>query len=1363
MAKKKRKKQRKRKRLTANSMRQAHNQVRGYLYQIWHSVNAWLDLADDEILYLEGAEDFDTISDDTATATQVKDTQRNITLRSQEVNDAINHYWELRNNNSDRRVKFRFLTRSKIGVEQGNPFGKGEAGLQVWKRCSGNEAVITKISQFLQLEGKISDEIKIFLKQADPQKIYKQLIEPIAWETDSKDASYVEQSINEKLVRHGHQLGVLPSEAKKVLDALLKAALKVATKKENRVLTKVRFFEIFEAETTQRVPIQYLRHLQKQVTRAAALNTTNAALTGHSPDIAVQSHSPIQTGIPPLYPNVAPRTDLLKSIQVKLQSDSVVVIQGGINTGKTTLAKLTANAIGGSWFWLNLREKDPSQVTQLLHQLDAEINNQSLQINIVLDDLNLQSQQLRAYEEDLGVVVYRVLERGAKLLITSQYKPPNNLIRNLGLPSSVVINVSNFTIPDIEQFARQLGCPPEKAKTWAGLFRFPTKRHPRLVHALFAQLRKTGWKQQDVIESILQTPPALEKEFEEAQQLLAGLPEDQQEFLYRLSLVITEFRRDYALNIAEIPESISYPGRVFRQLVDPWMDQVDKTYYTLSPLLSKAAEQVWSESEINRLHAEIANAILKAKDITTIEAGAILRHSRRGENREGLIAIIWGLIAASEDDWEIVSKEFSLLIPMEVDLPEELYLGDPFVKYFIRFLQYRITAKVKPAFAPKILEVWDKETKTQKQSEEYRFLRQMLAMEALRYNQVLLPVKKMVDYLQEIIELTNSDAEIQDVHGNFMEQIEEYKTNKSSIFSILFSFVWTRPPVYAPFLSDLVDALDELQPEIRMLLLTDFEEDSVESGLLIDSIWLAEAKREKQDWTRCLQVFDKVIEKTIAWGYPYIAAASARGKAIVHDEKLNDPDAAHQVLQDISLKIGTLPSVEEEQALVYLRQKCYKDALNIYERLLPEWNPPSEQLGIGPLEEYRRAASCAANLGDWKKAATFLEDGAKKTQKIEDTERYIGLYADAGFAQFKAGNMLDCIKLLNLALQKFETLPQDNTNLNYFTLKKRLGHAIGWMTDSENRVYFSESDEPSIGFCSDTKINEEVLDLPDHPIEYTWLALAKIEYKFGHGTAILDYVWQITDWEDPDLVLMNSLFLLKTRYDFKNKTFDELPERIHQLAGIGEGLEEDELASIPIAAIPDFTSVENITIMLVASVLVQLPISVDIHEILVIWRANSSELPIKANLNTAFDLIESMLLGDQNNALTVMKKQESKPEERLTAALKIVHDSDTSPDNLFHAHLLITTCLINNLIWLDPVAPNLAELLSVQWLEKIKLRAALKTPMLTVPEIEQACKSSETGKKKIGQILLAAYQAVTPRVTPETLQQFRSWSESEPR
>ena len=97
--------------------------------------------------------------------------------------------------------------------------------------------------------------------------------------------------------------------------------------------------------------------------------------------------------------------------------------------------------------------------------------------------------------------------------------------------------------------------------------------------------------------------------------------------------------------------------------------------------------------------------------------------------------------------------------------------------------------------------------------------------------------------------------------------------------------------------------------------------------------------------------------------------------------------------------MGRLPVIEEEQALVYFRQEHYKEALNIYDHLLPEWNPPSEQLNIGPLEEYRRAAICAASFGRLEEGGClFLEEGAKRTQKIENTERYIGLYADAGFA-----------------------------------------------------------------------------------------------------------------------------------------------------------------------------------------------------------------------------------------------------------------------------------------------------------------------------------------------------------------------------
>ena len=431
----------------------------------------------------------------------------------------------------------------------------------------------------------------------------------------------------------------------------------------------------------------------------------------------------------------------------------------------------------------------------------------------------------------------------------------------------------------------------------------------------------------------------------------------------------TKFRKDYVLNIGEIPESIPHPGDIFSQLVGPWIDRVDETYYTISPLLADSAKQIWSEDKINQLHAQVANAILKAKDLTTIEARAVFLHSMFGQNKEGMITVIHGLITAAGDDWEQLSKEFSWLTHVKTSPPKELFSGDAFVNYLFRSFQYRIAVEVEPEFAPKILEIWDKETKPHEPHQLYLLSRLMLAMHALIYYQVPLPVKQMVGYLKEIIEITDNNTELQETFDDFREELENHQIGKSNFFSILFKFTFARQPFYAPFFNDLIAALDELQPKMRTLLLANFEDDNVDSRILIDSVWRAEAKLENPDWTRCLQVFDKVIERSLAWGYPHIAAASARGKAIIHDEYLHTPNAAHTILQDILLKLGPLRVIEEEQAAVHFHQKHYKEALNIYERILPTWNPPLEKLDIGPLEGYRRAAACAAHLDDWEKAA----------------------------------------------------------------------------------------------------------------------------------------------------------------------------------------------------------------------------------------------------------------------------------------------------------------------------------------------------------------------------------------------------------
>ena len=249
----------------------------------------------------------------------------------------------------------------------------------------------------------------------------------------------------------------------------------------------------------------------------------------------------------------------------------------------------------------------------------------------------------------------------------------------------------------------------------------------------------------------------------------------------------------------------------------------------------------------------------------------------------------------------------------------------------------------------------------------------------------------------------------------------------------------------------------------------------------------------------------------------------------------------------------------------------------------------------------------------------------------------------------------------NLALQKFETLPPDNTDVNYFTLKKRLGHTIGWMAGHERENYPSDFEEPPVGFCSNPETDDKVLTLPDFPMGYSWLYLAQIEYKFGGGTTALQQALQITDREVYS-ELNSFLLLLEVQYDFRNKTFDNLPQRIYQLAEAygsmqkhdqsGKGIEEKGIYSISVVELSNFASVENITGILATALLVQLLTSVDTHGILSIWRTNASNLPTKENMIIALDLIKAMLFGDKNDALAVLRTQKFNAEERFLAALK---------------------------------------------------------------------------------------------------------------
>lgn len=109
--------------LPGDPKRQAIYSIQGTVYQAWCSIDAWLQLTSpDEVIYLEGAEDFEVVKSDTAITVQVKKHAASISLGTAKALEALENFWSLCRKAPARRINFHYLTTSNIATEQNASF-----------------------------------------------------------------------------------------------------------------------------------------------------------------------------------------------------------------------------------------------------------------------------------------------------------------------------------------------------------------------------------------------------------------------------------------------------------------------------------------------------------------------------------------------------------------------------------------------------------------------------------------------------------------------------------------------------------------------------------------------------------------------------------------------------------------------------------------------------------------------------------------------------------------------------------------------------------------------------------------------------------------------------------------------------------------------------------------------------------------------------------------------------------------------------------------------------------------------------------------------------------------------------------------
>ena len=346
---------------SGDAERQAIDSLRGYAYQIAASAAVWLDLDDATRLYLEVAEDYATVAADSLKAVQVKDTKGAVTLNSQGIRDALDHYVNLVALNPNRAVEFQYLTTSDIAAEhQVADRPAGEAGLLYWRKAASG-ADVKPLRAILE-GANFSDEVRRFVRdRPDDEALRRDLLRRIHWQCGQPNLSGLQREIEDRLVVLGtDRYRLFAPDTQRLANVLMYQVLRksVSEPAEARVLTRADLDKAVYAATG----------VTLQQSTVQALIATNAGLTGAllgggAAPLAISSPA-LSWLVPsadiPRPPGLITRPTREKSIVDALAGQGLAFAYGATGVGKSLLARELRAGVCGRFRTCRFEGRDGS-------------------------------------------------------------------------------------------------------------------------------------------------------------------------------------------------------------------------------------------------------------------------------------------------------------------------------------------------------------------------------------------------------------------------------------------------------------------------------------------------------------------------------------------------------------------------------------------------------------------------------------------------------------------------------------------------------------------------------------------------------------------------------------------------------------------------------------------------------------------------------------------------------------------------------------------------------------------------------------------------------------------------------------------
>ena len=1122
----------------------------------------WLELEEDSLLICECGEDIDLVKQlpDADPATQLRileqvKTKDRITMRSPESLTALARFREAVANNPTLRILYRFSTTAIPGQEQGIRFPRNLTGIGAWtgirenrftqyeahEFVTGLKSLVAQASCPQELQEPVFAQLKEYVESADPEVLIDEFIRRFEWATAMPTPPQLRSNIQDVLLRQSR--AHLPDEAQLLAEVLTVYVLHLLTQRGEKRLTVEDLEQLLHKRSITEVDrrlltrltgfIQqveaYLPHLSAQlelVSRGLAVLQPVPEqlwqLTQQVSDIParllpLQLPPPDELPLPPIFP--APRTEFVGELLAKLSGATWLNIVGAAGMGKTSAARLIAEAYGlDRTAWISLRGEQTNE--SVLHRLDMRLlrlvastpyqpdlvhaycagalpipelaRQAAVRVGtgglLIIDEVPDLIRDPQLGDRLVGLTTtFRQL--GVKVLTTAQRGIPPSIQGHLDT-AIAESSIPSMRQEDIQEMLTTAGAPPAFHRpSFINLIHTVTRGHPALVSATISFLRRNAWTiDEDQLFSILTGEPAAEIRAETRRKLLQLLPNAYlRELLYRLSLIGSPFDVSLVQAVAAAPPPMRHPGELLSELIGPWIHHLRAERFEISPLLSAAGHVTLGPELQQRVHLAIGLHYLRGRTIDQEQALQIVLHLFAARSWDTLTAFLLQLAGQLTEKPHAEALEMITLFfkpPWLESMPLPL-------RILIRAVQVRMLTLLGKDAQTFIADFDTMIGEADEYALPMAFLTQLLIGPM---NPAADPVMAARRTLQACRLYRRLPVEMQELPAAIP----------------LECLIWagqTRIQMHDDIRGILRVLVDMTEDERRAAFSYELMSDAPQ--VFADQCWIVELKKplEERDWQGTLSLLDEILRIGKLPGAEQLRAPGARAKAIVLADQMERPQEALAVLDE------ALPNADHNaRFLLHYTAGCIlldhstpEAALERYQGALAE---PSTAPSILRFDACRRAAEAAGRLSQWSMVRDLAIRSLKLFRDADLTYERLEMIGELAWAYWSLDNRVRAWGAMSgLAYGLLQRQASDNGRFR--EVVRKTGHVLGWMTamvqSGAPPIHTPEGEpygEPFPGLFSRSR--PQLADIPSPPL----LLLLNQLGRFASGCALYELAWR---------------------------------------------------------------------------------------------------------------------------------------------------------------------------------------------------------------------------------------------------------------